>query len=110
MRRGLGEGADYHRLVADVDGKRQRLAAGALDLLGGGVDRALQLRMRRFGLGRDRDIGAVARGAQRNRKADAARGAGDEQGLAGKRHRRSYFLRAKKAAKAARASSDFNSF
>jgi len=28
---------------------------------------------------RDRDIGAVARGAQRHRKANAPRGAGDEE-------------------------------
>ncbi len=38
--------------------------------------------MRRLGLRRDRDIGAVARGAQRHRKANTARGAGDEERLA----------------------------
>ena len=59
----------HHRFVADVDGERQRLAAGALDLLGGGVDGAGQFRMRFGGLGGDRDIGAVARGAKRNRQA-----------------------------------------
>jgi hypothetical protein len=35
--------------------------------------------MRALGLGGDRDIGAVAGGAQRDRKPDAARRAGDEQ-------------------------------
>ena len=35
------------------------------------------------GLRRDRHVGAVARRAQGDRQADAARGAGDEQGLAG---------------------------
>ncbi len=42
---------------------------------------ARQLRMRPVGLGGNGDIGAVARGAQRDGLADAARGAGDEQGL-----------------------------
>ena len=51
------------------------------------VDRAFELGMRRLGLGRDGDIGAVARGPQRDRKPDAARGAGDEQCLALERHR-----------------------
>ena len=32
----------------------------------------------------DGDIGAVARGAKRDLAPDAARGAGDEEGLAGK--------------------------
>ena len=52
--------------------QRQRLAAGVLDLLGGGVDGARQSRMRLGGLGGDRDIGAVAGGAQRDGQADAA--------------------------------------
>jgi hypothetical protein len=34
------------------------------------------------GLGRDHDVGAVGRGALGDRQADAARAAGDEQGLA----------------------------
>ena len=72
-------------LVAHVDWQRQRLAAGRLDLRGRGVDRARQLRMRLGGLGRDRDVGAVARRAQRDGEPDAARGAGDEEGLAGAR-------------------------
>ena len=73
-------------LLAHVDHQRQRLAARLLDLLGGGVDRAGQLGVRRVGLGGDRDVGAVARGAQRDRKPDAARSPGDEQRLALERH------------------------
>ena len=71
------------RLVAHVHRDRQRLAARALDLLGRRVDRPRQLRMRLDGLGGDDDVGAVARGAQRDGLADAAAGAGDEEGLAG---------------------------
>src|SRR5262249_28509270 len=41
-----------------------------------------QFRMRLGGLGGDRDIGAVARGAQRNREANAAARSRDEQRLA----------------------------
>ena len=71
-----------HRvLVAHIDHQGQGLAAGLLDLFGGGVDRAFELGMRRLGLGGDGDVGAVARGAQRNGKPDAARCAGDEQRL-----------------------------
>ena len=44
--------------------------------------------MRLGGLGRDDDVGAVARGAKRDRLADAAACAGDEQGLSGKAHGR----------------------
>ena len=44
------------------------------------------LRVRLGGLGGDGDVGAVARGAQRDGQADAAAGAGDEQGLAAKAH------------------------
>ena len=39
--------------------------------------------MRLVGLGGDGDVGAVARRAKRDRKPDAARGAGDEERLAG---------------------------
>ncbi len=53
-----------------------------LDLRGRGVDRAGKLRVRLDGLRGDGDVGAVARGAQRDREADAARAAGDEQRLA----------------------------
>src|SRR5262249_4616337 len=45
-------------------------------------DGAGQLGMRLVGLGRDHDVGAVARRAQRDCKSDAARCAGDEQGAA----------------------------
>jgi hypothetical protein len=68
-------------LVAHVDHDRQGLAARGLDLLGGGVDRARQLRVGLGGLRRDDDVGAVAGGAQRDREADAAARAGDEEGL-----------------------------
>ena len=61
----LSSAALTMHLVAHVDHQRQRLAAGALDLLGGGVDGARQLRVRFGGLGGDRDVGAVAGGAQR---------------------------------------------
>jgi hypothetical protein len=37
--------------------------------------------MRFYGLGRDRDIGAIACRAERNSKADAARGTRDEKRL-----------------------------
>ena len=52
------------------------------------------------------DIGAVAGGAPRNREPDAARSAGDEEGLAFERHQR-HRLRAKNASKATFASGDF---
>src|SRR2546429_5517566 len=55
------------------------MPAGLGDFVRGGEDRAGELRMRLVGLGRDRNVGAVARGAQRNCKPDAARCAGDEQ-------------------------------
>ena len=69
---GLVDRRDHLRLVADVAEHRQRLAAGGAHLVGGGVDRALQFRMRLRGLRGNRDIGAVARGAQRDRKPNAA--------------------------------------
>ncbi len=79
---GLVDRRHHLRLVADIAQDRQRLAAGGADLLGGGVDGALELRMRLGGLGGDRDIGAVPRGAQRDREPDAAAAAGHEQRLA----------------------------
>ena len=85
---GRGDRGLHRGLVADVAGDRQRLAAGLLDLRGRGVDRSRQLRIRRGGLGRDRDVGAVARGAHGDREPDAARAAGDEQRLAGERRHR----------------------
>ena len=46
---------------------------------GGGVDGAFELGMRLDRLGRDRNIGAVGGGLERDGEADAARAAGDEQ-------------------------------
>ena len=79
---------------------------GLFDCFRRRMDRAFELGMRGLGLGRDRDIGAVAGGAQRDREPDAARSAGDEEGLAFERHRR-HRLRAKNASKAAFASGEF---
>src|ERR1019366_481485 len=72
-------------LEADIALERERPAAGLAYLLGGGMDGAGELRMRRAGLGGDGHIGAVARGTQCDRQADAARGAGDEQRFARQR-------------------------
>ena len=76
----------HRRLVADVADDRQRLPAGRLDLLGGGVDRALELRVRLGGLGDQCDVGAVAGGPQGDGEADAARATRDEQRLAFEGH------------------------
>jgi hypothetical protein len=57
-----------------------------LDFTGGGEDSAFELGMRLHGFRSDGDIGAVGGRFERDRKADAARAAGDEQGFAGKRH------------------------
>src|ERR1700731_3690290 len=105
----LDERILHHRFVADVDHDRQGPAAGALDFFGGGIDGAEKLRVRFGGLCGDRNVGAVAGGAKRDRKPDAARSAGDEQCLSGKRHLRPHFLRERNASKAAPASSDFRS-
>ena len=59
---GLLHGGGDDALVADVADDRQRLAAGGLDLLRGGVDRPRQLRMRLSRLGDQGDLGAVAGG------------------------------------------------
>jgi len=67
------------RFVADVDDEGQRFAAGFADFLGRREDRPGQLGVRLVGLGGDRDVGAVARRAQRNREADAARGASNKE-------------------------------
>ena len=69
-------------LVADVADDRQRLAARLLDRLGRRVDRALELGMRLGGLRDQGHVRAVAGRANRDRKADAAAAAGDEEGLA----------------------------
>src|SRR5262249_41376566 len=73
-------------LEADVDRERERLAAGRDDLLGSREDGARQLGVRIGGLRDDRDVGAVARGAQRDGLADATAGTGDEERLALERH------------------------
>ncbi len=75
-------GGLHLRLLADVAGDRQSLAAGALDLLGGGVDRSWKAGVRLGGLGENRDVGAVARGAQPDGEPDATGCAGDHEGLA----------------------------
>ena len=71
------------RFVADVAGDRQRarppacsISAAAVWIVPGSFGFGSD------GLGGDRDVGAVARRAQRDREADAARTAGDEERLA----------------------------
>ena len=71
-RRRLFHGVLDAGLVAHVDDQRQGLAAGLLDLLGGGVDGAGQVLVRLGGLGGDGDVGAVLGRAQRDGQADAA--------------------------------------
>src|SRR5699024_12096401 len=68
--------------VANVAHQRQRVSAGGLDLCGGSMDGALQLRVRLIRLRGNGDVGAVRRGPQCNGQADAARAATDEKGLA----------------------------
>ena len=62
-RNGLVEGSLDLSLVAYIDRKRQRVAAGPGDLLRGSEDRARQLGMRLVGLRGDGNIGPVPRGA-----------------------------------------------
>ncbi len=50
-------------VVAHVADDRQGVPSCGADLLRSGVDRALELRMRRVGLGEQGDVRAVARGA-----------------------------------------------
>ena len=69
---GLGDRLDDALLVADIDHQGQALAAGRLDLGGGGVDRAGELGVRLGRLGRDGDIGTVPRCPERDGEADAA--------------------------------------
>lgn len=83
---GSGDGRFHLALVADVALDGKRLAAGRLDPFGRRVDRAFQARIRRVGLGRDDDIGAVARAPFADGQADAAAGAGDEDRLALEAH------------------------
>ena len=69
-------------VVADVADQRQRLAAGGLDLFGGGVHGTLQPGVRLAGLGHQDDVGAVPGCAERDRQADAAAAPGDEDSAA----------------------------
>src|SRR5260221_10211286 len=79
-------GRGYRRLdlllVADVTDEWQRSSAGVFDLPRSGVDRPWQRGMWLRGLGRDRDIGAVAGRAQHNSEPDSARTAADKDRLA----------------------------
>ena len=72
-------------VVADIACDRQRFAAGRADLLGGRVDRALEIGMRLLGLGDDGDLGSVVRRAERDRQADAAAAARHHKYLPRKR-------------------------
>ena len=74
------------RFLADVTGNRECFAASLLDLFGGRVNGALKLRVRLVSFRRDRNVCTVARGAERDRETDAARRAGDKEGLSLKRH------------------------
>jgi hypothetical protein len=78
----VGDGRRHRVLVADVADDRERRPARLLDLRRGGEHRAREARVRLGRLGDQRDVGAVAGGAQRNRQPDAAAAAGDEQRLA----------------------------
>jgi hypothetical protein len=69
-------------LLADIGRDGERRPAGRLDFLGGRVNGAGKLGMGVGRLGSDDDIGAVARGAQCDREANAALAAGNEQRLA----------------------------
>ena len=70
------------RFVPHVDDERERLAARCFDLFRSGENGSGQMLVRLRGLRCDRDVGAVACGAQRNCEADPPARAGDEQGLA----------------------------
>ncbi len=83
---GQSDGILDHLGVAHVEQDRQGLSACLLDFVGGGVDRARQFGMCLGGLRGDHHIGAVARRAQRDRKADSPAPAGDEKGFALERH------------------------
>jgi DMSO/TMAO reductase YedYZ molybdopterin-dependent catalytic subunit len=62
------------------------VAAGLLDLRGGGKDRAGEARISLNGLGANGDIGAVACCTPCDSQADAATPAGDKQGLSSQAH------------------------
>ena len=87
---GLGHRVLDRLLVADVAGDGQGGTAGLLDLRGGRVDCALELRVRLGGLGDQRDVGAVARRPQGDRETDPAAAAAHEDRLVReRRHGRS---------------------
>ena len=76
-----GHGVAEAGVVAHVDRQGERPAAGLFHVLGRGIDRARQFRMRLGRLGGDHDVGAVLRRADADGMADPAGRAGDEQGL-----------------------------
>lgn len=63
---------------ANVQGDGQGVSAGGFNLFRGGIDGAGQPGIGLGSFAGHDDVGAVTRGAQRNRQADAAAGAGDE--------------------------------
>ncbi len=79
---GRRDGSPHLLLVADVAPDRKCMTAGGLDLGSDAVDGARKPGIGDRRLGRDRDVGAVARRTQRNGATDAAGGTGDEQSLA----------------------------
>ncbi|MCY1302962.1 hypothetical protein D9M70_526480 [compost metagenome] len=86
VRSGLGHGLTHRVLVAHVQLQGQGLAAGRFHFLRHAEDGARELGMGLGALGGDDDVGAIGGGVQGDLAADAAAGAGDEQGFAGKGH------------------------
>ncbi len=64
----LGDGGVHLIFEPDVDAEGERAAAGLLDLLRRGIDRAFQLGIWLGGLGDDCDVGAVSGTSQRDRQ------------------------------------------
>jgi hypothetical protein len=95
---GLGDGGVDRRVLADVHGDRERLAARLLHVLGCRVDRARQLRVRLGRLGDDHDVRAVLGGAEADGVSDAAARAGDEERLAFQAHLSGLLERERRAA------------
>ena len=83
---GLGHRLAHGVFIAYVQLQGQCLAAGGLYFLGDAEDGAFEFRVGFGALGGDDDVGAVARGTQGDLAADAAAGAGDEEGLAVEGH------------------------
>ena len=79
------DGALHVLFLAHVADHGDALAARGLDLGDGGVHGAGQLGVRLGGLGQQHDVGAALGGAERDRQADAAAAAGDDQGAVGER-------------------------